>query len=129
MRSTSVLTKKPTRSSSALSVRPAIGLPIGMSVPAPSRVSSAASAACSTMNRLAWPVARERQQTAVQLGADVQRHAVAAIARDRRSRPVARQFDLIGKILERCWSRTPAGAQSRCPDRSSLPSTWCCHSV
>ena len=37
MRSTSVLTKKPIRSSSAASVRPAIGLPIAMSVPAPSR--------------------------------------------------------------------------------------------
>ena len=55
VRSTRVLTKKPTRSSSALSVRPAIGLPIGMSLPAPSRVSRAASAACSTMNRLARP--------------------------------------------------------------------------
>ncbi len=53
VRSTSVLTNIPTRSSSASSVRPAIGLPIGMSVPAPSRVSSAASAACTTMNRLA----------------------------------------------------------------------------
>ena len=41
VRSTSVLTKNPTRSSSAASVRPAIGLPIAMSVPAPSRVSSA----------------------------------------------------------------------------------------
>ena len=57
VRSTSVLTKNPTRSSSAASLRPAIGLPIAMSVPAPSRVSSAASPACSTMNRLA-PAAR-----------------------------------------------------------------------
>ena len=39
VRSTSVLTKKPIRSSSAASVRPAIGLPIAMSVPAPSRLS------------------------------------------------------------------------------------------
>jgi hypothetical protein len=56
VRSTSVLTKNPTSSSSALSVRPAIGLPIGMSLPPPSRVSSAASEACSTMNRLAPPI-------------------------------------------------------------------------
>src|SRR5262249_2310482 len=53
VRSPSVLTKKPTKSSSARSVRPAIGLPIAMSSPAPSRLSSAASPACSTMNRLA----------------------------------------------------------------------------
>src|SRR5512133_1452005 len=53
VRSTSVLTKNPTKSSSARSVRPAIGLPIAMSSPAPSRLSSAARPACSTMNRLA----------------------------------------------------------------------------
>ena len=99
VRSTSVLTKKPMRSSSALSVRPAIGLPIGMSVPAPSRVSSAASPACSTMNRLAWPSRAKRQQTAMQLGANMQRHTAAAVAGDRRPGPVARQFDLIGKTL------------------------------
>src|SRR5262249_54881075 len=58
VRSTSVFTKKPTRSSSAASVRPAIGLPIAMSLPPPSRLKSAASPACSTMNRLA-PRARE----------------------------------------------------------------------
>ena len=57
VRSTSVFTKNPTSSSSASSVRPAIGVPNGMSVPAPSRVSRPASAACSTMNNvapLAW---------------------------------------------------------------------------
>src|SRR6266481_1675689 len=53
VRSTSVFTKNPIRSSSALSVRPAIGLPIAMSLPAPSRLNSAASPACSTMKRLA----------------------------------------------------------------------------
>jgi len=37
----------------ALSVRPAIGLPSGMSVPAPSRLSSPARPACNTMNKLA----------------------------------------------------------------------------
>ena len=45
--------KEPTRSSSALSLRPAIGLPIAMSCPAPSRLSRPARHACSTMNRLA----------------------------------------------------------------------------
>ncbi|PPS68940.1 hypothetical protein BZZ08_07350 [Streptomyces sp. MH60] len=55
MRSTSVFTKKPTSLSSASSVRPAIGVPKGMSVPAPSRDSSVASAVWSTMNRLDLP--------------------------------------------------------------------------
>ena len=50
VRSTSVFTKNPTRSSSASSVRPATGVPTGISVPAPSRDSSTASAACTTMN-------------------------------------------------------------------------------
>ncbi len=52
VRSTSMLRKSPIRSSSAWSVSPAIALPIGMSVPAPSRDSNAANPACSTMNRL-----------------------------------------------------------------------------
>ncbi len=50
VRSTSVLMKKPTRSSVASSVRPATGEPSGMSSPAPSRVRRAARAACITMN-------------------------------------------------------------------------------
>ncbi len=50
MRRTSVFTKNPTRSSSASSVRAAETLPIGMSVPAPSLVSRADSADCTTMN-------------------------------------------------------------------------------
>ncbi len=50
VRSTRVLTKFPTRSCSASSTRPATGVPSGMSVPAPSRESSAASPACTTMN-------------------------------------------------------------------------------
>ena len=52
VRSTSVLMKKPTRSSSASSVRPAIPVPTGMSSPAPSLHSSTASAACTTMNKV-----------------------------------------------------------------------------
>ena len=72
VRSTSVLMKKPTRSSNAVSVRPAIGLPIGMSVPAPSRASgsNAARPACSTMNRLACasPASRSTTRDAVRQG-------------------------------------------------------------
>ena len=67
MRSTRVLTKKPTRSSSALSVRPAIGLPIGMSVPAPSRVSSAASAGLQHHEQAGLAVARQRHQPLMQI--------------------------------------------------------------
>ncbi len=52
VRRTSVLTKKPMRFSVASSVRPATGVPIGMSSPAPSLVSRVASAACTTMNVL-----------------------------------------------------------------------------
>ncbi len=54
VRSTRVLTKNPTRLSSASSVRPAIAVPMGMSAPAPIRVSRAAIPAWTTMNRLAW---------------------------------------------------------------------------
>ncbi len=49
-RSTRVLTKKPTSSAKASSVRPAVTVPRGMSVPAPSRDSSAARPACSTIS-------------------------------------------------------------------------------
>ena len=46
------------------------------------------------------PLARQRQQAAMQLRRQRKRHAVAAIARHRRARPIARQIDLIGKTLE-----------------------------
>ena len=62
IRRTSVLTKKPIRSSSASSVRPATGVPIGMSVPAPRRVSSVASAACAIIDTVV-PVAMASSTT------------------------------------------------------------------
>ena len=101
VRSTSVLTKKPISSSSAPSVRPAIGLPIGMSWPAPSRVSSAASRSLQHHEQAGAARARQPQQPAVQLGRQHERHAVAAIARYRRPRPVARQVELLGQVRER----------------------------
>src|SRR6202023_3418893 len=64
VRSTSVFTKNPTRSSSALSVRPAIGLPSAMSLPPPSRLSSPTNPACNTMNRLAPPERASRKSPA-----------------------------------------------------------------
>ncbi len=52
VRSTRVLTKKPTRSFRASSERPATPVPSGMSVPAPRRVNSAARPAWRTANRV-----------------------------------------------------------------------------
>ena len=52
MRSTSVFTKNPTRSSRAVSVRPATAVPAGISSPAPSLDSSTATAAWITMNNV-----------------------------------------------------------------------------
>ena len=88
-----------------------------MSVPAPSRVSSAASPACSTMNRRRLALARQRSQAVVKRRAKAHRNAVAAIARHRRTRPVGRQIELIGKTLPGPPSRTQAGGRSRCPGR------------
>ena len=73
VRSTSVFTKNPTSSSSASSVRPATADPTGISVPAPSRDSSAASAACSTMNSVT-PHPRQLPQPRVHRRRDLQRH-------------------------------------------------------
>ncbi|SLJ82988.1 Uncharacterised protein [Mycobacteroides abscessus subsp. abscessus] len=53
MRSTRVLTNMPTTSSSSASPRPATGVPTAMSAVPDSRASSAASAACTTMNGVA----------------------------------------------------------------------------
>src|SRR4029079_14059526 len=114
VRNTSVLTKNPTSSSSALSVRPAIALPIGMSLPLPSRVSSAARAACSTMNRLA-PLARESFSRLPCSSAESVSETLPprvrppprrrppprpSGARPRRPRPVARQIKLVRKSLQ-----------------------------
>ena len=82
------------------SVRPAIGLPIGMSVPAPSRVSSAASAACSTMNRLAWASRASARKPGVQSRPQCAAALAAAIARTPGG-PVGRQLDLLGQPVER----------------------------
>ncbi len=59
VRSTSVLMKRPMRWSVASSVRPATGVPMGMSSPTPSRVRRAATAAWATMKVLVL-VARAR---------------------------------------------------------------------
>jgi hypothetical protein len=89
VRSTSVFTKNPTRSSSASSTRPAIGAPSGMSVPAPIRCSSAATAACSSMNVLA-PVrfASSRNAVAVSAGTVSTSSAPRNVGRAGRARSV-----------------------------------------
>ena len=66
VRSTRVLTKNPTRSSSASSVRPATGDADRDVRAAPSRDSSTASAACSTMNRRGPGVAGQLGKARVQ---------------------------------------------------------------
>ncbi len=75
VRSTSVLTKKPTRSSSASSVRPAMGAPSGMSSPAPRRCSSAAVAAWNSMNMLV-PVVPDRSRRARPMSAGSSRRTL-----------------------------------------------------
>ena len=101
VRSTSVLTKNPTRSSSALSVRPAIGLPIGMSSPAPSRVSSARKPSLQHHEQARPARARKLQQPSVQRPRQPQTNAPPAIARHRRSRTVDRKIELIRKPSQR----------------------------
>ncbi|SLH48266.1 Uncharacterised protein [Mycobacteroides abscessus subsp. abscessus] len=63
LRSTRVLTNMPTRSSSARSPRPAIGVPIAMSVLLDRRAAQVARAACTTMNRVT-PCARATSSSA-----------------------------------------------------------------
>ncbi len=63
MRRTTVLVKKPTSPAVASSSRPATGVPRGMSVPQPCRVSRAASPACTVMNTVA-PCARASRRSA-----------------------------------------------------------------
>ena len=130
VRSTSVLTKNPTRSSSALSVRPAIGLPIGMSVPAPSRVSSAASPACSTMNRLAPLVARQPQQGRHAARLDIASATLPPrwLATAGRGRSLG-SVKLLGQPRQRSASSTPSCRAIALLGSSSSPSTSCCHSV
>ncbi|GAA3883417.1 hypothetical protein GCM10022243_55160 [Saccharothrix violaceirubra] len=62
-RNATVLTKNPTNRSSAASPRPATGVPIVMSRPAPTRRSNAVRQACSTMNTLT-PVSAANRRTA-----------------------------------------------------------------
>ena len=101
MRSTSVLTKKPTSSSSALSVRPAIGPPIGNVVAGAKPGEQRRQPGLQHHEQARLAVARQTKQSAVQLRVDPQRHMAAPIARHRGPRPVGRQLDLIRKVLER----------------------------
>ena len=70
MRSTSVLTKNPIRSSSAASLRPAIGLPIAMSVPAPSRRQQPRQPRLQHHEQARTRRPRQRHKPAVQFGVD-----------------------------------------------------------
>ena len=75
--------------------------PIGMSVPAPSRDNSTASAACSTMNMVTPCSRASASQRAVQLGRDLPRHGDALVAGRRRARPVGRQRQLLRRPGQR----------------------------
>ena len=66
-------------------------------------------------------LARQRQKTAVQFRRERERQTVAAMARHRRSRPVARQLDLLGKLFERAGPEGELARRSRSADRSPRP--------
>ena len=128
VRSTSVLTKKPDEI-----VERAVGAARNRAADrdvaaAAQPREQAASPACSTMNRLA-PLSRASpSRPPCSSGIERQPHAVAAMARHRRPRPVARQLDLIGKPGER--SRQNASWRAiALSHRPPQPSTSCCHSV
>ena len=130
VRSTRVLTKKPTRSSSALSVRPGDRAADRDVVAGPQPLSRAARPACSTMNRLAPAAARQRQQLLVQLGS-ISRCGtlLAAIARDRRPRPVGRQLELPPGSPASVCVQNASWRAIRLSGSLSAPSSSCCHSV
>ncbi len=130
VRSTKVLTKNPTRSSSAASVRPAIGLPIAMSVPAPSLLQQPGQRRLQHHEQAGAGLARQRRQRAVQSAPEWRSaHLTAAVARDRRPRPVGRQLDLIRQSFERLSSRTASCRASALSASASSPSAARCHSV
>jgi hypothetical protein len=123
VRSTSVFTKNPTSSSSAPSTRPAIGAPSGMSVPAPSRCSSAATAACSSMNMLA-PVsaASARSAAATSSGMDSSSSAPSKVGWAGRGRSVGSASS----------GGAPSSVRSQyasCVPARPSPSSFRCHSV
>ena len=128
MRSTSVLTKNPIRSSSAASVRPAIGLPIAMSVPAPSRRQQSGEPRLQHHEQARAGLARQAGQATVQFGVDRERHMAAAVARHRRPRPVGRQLDLVRQLRSASIQNDSCRASALAPSSSS-PSAACCHSV
>ena len=127
MRSTSVLTKNPTRSSSARRVRPAIGLPIAMSWPAPSRAQQRRKPGLQHHEQAGARCSRESASSPRCSSADSSSaHAAAAIARHRRPRPVARQIDLIRQPPQRSrpvrqLPRDRAAAVALLPQHRPLP--------
>src|SRR5262249_49373779 len=105
-RSTSVLTKNPTSSSIPSSVLPATAVPSGMSSPAPSLVSSAATPACTRPPRPP-PLPpheprrprppRQPPQRLVRLSLQLPPHRLAPVARHRRPRAVGGQLQDLGQ--------------------------------
>ena len=130
VRSTRVLTKNPTSSSSAASVRPAIGLPIGMSVPAPSRLSSAASAGLQHHEQAragarAPAPARPRCSSASMSSGTWPPRWLDTAGRGRS----AGSSICSGRSCQRLASSTPAAAPARCrrrPRRPAPPAATAC---
>ncbi|CAM5545790.1 hypothetical protein SVIOM342S_00374 [Streptomyces violaceorubidus] len=129
MRSTSVFTKKPTSLSSASSVRPAIGVPSGMSVPAPSRDSSVASAVWSTMNRLDLPSRATRTRPLYTSSGSSKVTRSPTIRCRGRPRAVERQRKLLPADPTTSASSSPVGGRPRCrgrPRSRGRPAARCC---
>ncbi len=128
VRSTRVLTKQPTSCWTASSVRPATGLPSGMSSPAPRPVSSAASPAWTAMKSVAPPSrASSASRACTAGGTATATDAPRWPARAGRGRSVGRAIS----------SGSPASASrqyaswvaSRLPGSSASPSVSRCHSA
>ena len=119
VRSTSVLTKNPTNSSSALSVRPAIGLPIAHPSPLPAGSAALPNPARNTMNKLA-PLSRASVSSA---RCNEPRCAAQPHRRDGSTLPAESGRSAVPADREGPQvfaSSTKAAAISHCPGRSPL---------
>ena len=128
VRSTSVLTKNPTRSSSAASVRPAIGAPIAMSVPRPEPAQQRRKQSLQHHEQARPALARKPQHAGVQIGRQQNPDRSPPVARNRRPRPVGRQIQL----LRQAGKPLPPIRQlprQRARRIALIPQHACCHSV
>src|SRR5262249_20983194 len=97
-RNTQVLTKNPTRSSRAASNRPAIGVPITTSSPAPTRCNTTAMTACNTIEAVALCPAASALTPAHTRGPDPPPPPTPAKTGPRRRARTRRQRHHLGQI-------------------------------